>query len=480
MTRRVDAVVVGSGPGGAVTARVLAENGLQVLILEEGGRFEVDAFDPYSVEQMRHQYRNGGLTVALGSPPLAYAEGCALGGGSEVNSGLYHRPTSELLRAWSSANDVEGLDLASLEPWQRQVERELAVGPWPNPALPAASERLRRGAEVLGWAGLDVPRWARYTVGEGGVQVQKQTMARTYLPAAEKAGALVTTEARARRILRRGDRATGVDVVRRAGSRTYRERIDADHVFVCAGATQTPALLQRSGWHRNIGPNLSVHPTVKVVAEFDEDVNALGDLATYQVKEFAPWLSFGGSASSPSLIALALSSSWATFGHAVERWRNQVVYYAAIQSVGRGRVRALRGFEDPVVTYRLTRDDGGRLRSGLGRLTHLLLAAGARSVYPSYAGAQQVTDQATAARALSDFAPRKANVMTVHLTGTVPMGQDTSRAGADSFGRLHGAQNLRVNDASLLPWAPGINPQGTLMSVAHRNVDEFLSAHGRG
>jgi choline dehydrogenase-like flavoprotein len=35
--------------------------------------------------------------------------------------------------------------------------------------------------------------------------------------------------------------------------------------------------------------------------------------------------------------------------------------------------------------------------------------------------------------------------------------------------------NLRVNDASLLPDAPGVNPQGTVMAIAQRNVDEFLS-----
>jgi choline dehydrogenase-like flavoprotein len=85
-----------------------------------------------------------------------------------------------------------------------------------------------------------------------------------------------------------------------------------------------------------------------------------------------------------------------------------------------------------------------------------------------------VTDRLSAAAALSAFAPRRASVMTVHLAGTVPMGEN-GRAGADSFGRVHGAEHLHVNDASLLPWAPGVNPQGTLMAVAHRNVEHFLS-----
>jgi choline dehydrogenase-like flavoprotein len=65
--------------------------------------------------------------------------------------------------------------------------------------------------------------------------------------------------------------------------------------------------------------------------------------------------------------------------------------------------------------------------------------------------------------------------MTVHLTSSVRMGEDTRRAAADSFGRVHGATNLRVNDASLLPDAPGVNPQATIMAIAARNVDQFLA-----
>lgn len=468
--------MIGSGPGGAVTARALAEAGTDVLVVEEGGWVEPGVHEPYSVEQMRHQYRNAGLTVALGRPSVAYTEGCGAGGGSEVNSGLYHRPSAELLADWSRVQHVEGLDVESLAPWHDHVERELSVAPWPD-SLPAASEILRTGAERLGWAGFDVPRWARYTHDGDGVRAHKQTMTRTYLPAAVAAGAQVLTDTRVVRVRMRNGRAVGADVERRAGRVVHHERIDADHVFVCAGATQSPALLQRTGLRRNIGPNLSVHPTIKVVAEFDDEVNAPEDLPTYQVKEFGSWLSFGGSASRPALVALSLSEHWEEFGEAVDRWRHQNVYYAAIQSQGRGRVRALPGFRDPVVTYRLTREDSMRLRSGLGRLMHLLLAAGARRLYPSYAGAPVVTDAVEAAAAVQGFAPTRAGLMTVHLTGTVPMGEDTMRAGADSFGRVHGTRHLHVNDASLLPWAPGINPQGTVMAVAHRNVARFLEEH---
>ena len=64
--------------------------------------------------------------------------------------------------------------------------------------------------------------------------------------------------------------------------------------------------------------------------------------------------------------------------------------------------------------------------------------------------------------------------MTVHLTGTAPMGERAGRCPVDSFGNVRGVANLAVNDGSLLPSAPGVNPQGTIMAVAHRNVARML------
>ena len=313
---------------------------------------------------MRGQYRSAGLTVALGAPSVAYTEGCGAGGGSEVNSGLYHRPPAPLLEDWRTRWHVEDLDERRLDPLSAEIERELSVAPWPLAALPAPSSVLQRGAERLGWHGFDVPRWARYTVADDHVQVERQTMTRTYLRSALDAGAELWTATRAVALEHDGGRVSAVRLER--GGRV--QRVVAAQFFVCCGAVQTPALLQRSGLRRNIGHNLSVHPTVKAVAEFDAVVNDPADLATYQVKEFGSWLSFGGSASRQSLVALALSENWDAFGGAVERWRHQVVYYAATRSQGRGTVRAVPGRRDPLVTYRITGDDMTWLRTAMARL----------------------------------------------------------------------------------------------------------------
>jgi choline dehydrogenase-like flavoprotein len=75
-----------------------------------------------------------------------------------------------------------------------------------------------------------------------------------------------------------------------------------------------------------------------------------------------------------------------------------------------------------------------------------------------------VWDQVTRARA---------NVMTIHVFSSIRMGERPD-AGADSFGWVRQLPNVIVNDASLLPDAPGVNPQGTIMAIADRNCDHFL------
>ena len=46
---------------------------------------------------------------------------------------------------------------------------------------------------------------------------------------------------------------------------------------------------------------------------------------------------------------------------------------------------------------------------------------------------------------------------------------------SDSYGRVWGTENLFVNDGSLLPDAPGVNPQSAIMAIAARNAGKFLA-----
>lgn len=465
-------LVIGSGAGGATTAAILAEAGLDVLVVEEGAWVEQGSLVPFSLEQMDRQYRSGGVTVALGRPSIAYTEGRCAGGGTEVNSGLYRRPAESTLERWRSEWSISDFTDDEFFANCEEIERALSVRTVPGSHTPA-SERLRRGAAALGWDHDEIPRWMEYPEGGDASSGRRQSMTRTYLPRAVAAGARLLCEHRVARLVVDRGRALRAELIGPDGGPVT---VDFDDVVVCGGAIQTPALLQRSGFRGLVGRGLAVHPTVKLAARFGEEVNVADDVPVHQVKEFAPDLSFGGSASHPGLVALALTDSWATMREAVTAWPEIAVYYAAITSEGRGRVTALPGMADPLVTYRLTRRDRAVLGQGLARLALVMLEAGAVEVFPSFRGAPIVRGRADLAAMSDGFRATAASVMTVHLCSTVPMGDDTSRAAADSHGRVHGSVNVFVNDASLLPDAPGVNPQASVMAVALRNARRLAAA----
>jgi choline dehydrogenase-like flavoprotein len=465
---RCEIAVIGSGPGGAISACLLAEAGRDVLLLEEGPYYELESCQPFSVDEMVQKYRNGGQTVALGRNKIAYVEGRCVGGGSEINSGLYHRTPSDILELWRKDFAVEAISEKELAPHFEASEKELSVSFLPG-AAPPASLKLHEGATRLGWKSVEIPRWFHY--GEKTGQGTRQSMTKTFVPRFLKSGGRLLSNTRVERLRSEGGR---WDI--RAKHRSQSPlRIMADTVFVCAGAVQTPTILRRSGISENIGNSLQLHPTIKLVAKFAEDVNSAEmGVPVHQVKEFAPRLSFGCSISSPPYVALGLLDHAAYAQRTREDWRQLAVYYAMITGEGRGTVRTLPKFSDTLVRYELADADRRDLAEGLRKLAHILFESGAQAIYPGVSGCP-VLANANELRRLPDVVPHGlGNLMTIHLFSSCPMGEHRSKCAADSFGRLHGFNNLFVADASLLCSAPGVNPQGSIMAFARRNVLHFL------
>ncbi|HEY8523358.1 MAG TPA: GMC family oxidoreductase [Acidimicrobiales bacterium] len=470
-TLDTEVLVIGSGAGGAVTAARLAAAGRAVTVVEEGPDLDADAVEPFSLEEMVTKYRHSGPAAALGNPAIAYVEGRCVGGSTEINSGLYHRLPDYLAEEWRQTYDIDEFTPEVLDRYAAEIERELAVSPLPG-APPPSSAAIERGATKLGWRNVEFSRVFRYDERGRGV---KQTMSRTMLPKAKAHGARIVPDCRVVKLLRQGDRVVGARCRRQhPGGGIEQLTITADEVFVCGGAIQTPALLQRSGFRRGVGNGLKLHPTLKIAARFPHPVDH-GDVPMHRVTEFSPSLTIGGSASRRGQVALALADPGVPFEDALADWENVAVYYTAIRSEGSGRIIAVPGLRSPLVTYRLTDADLSRLARGLVHLGELLLAAGATELYPSIVGGP-------VARRLEDLGAwwdrvtrAGSNLMTVHLTSTVRMGEDRRRTVADSFGRVHGVRNLRVNDGSLLPDAPGVNPQAAIMTIAARNCDRYLA-----
>lgn len=465
-------VVIGSGPGGAVTATLLAEAGLDVLLIEDGAYLPLTSAPHFSREEIAQKYRNGGVTVAMGKAKVGYVEGRCVGGGSEINRGLYHRTPAAVLDTWRREFRVDALSAEELAPHFAACEQIARVSHLPG-AAPPLSSKLAEGASRLGWSAVEVPRLFRYASLGSGAPGTRQSMTETFVPRYLAAGGRLLADTRVRRLSRHGGR-WHLEALTAGGERTTALEITAETLFVAAGAIQTPALLRRSGITTNIGSTLRLHPMLKVVARFADEINLPGELEpVHQVKQFDPRFSMGCSMSKRPALAMALAERPEWLAEVDAHWRRMAIYY--VQSTGgRGTVRPLPLFHDPLVRVRFTGEELRDLAAGLKRLCECLFAAGAQVVYPSLTGAPALRSEADLASLPAALPPDCGNLTALHLFSSCPMGEDRSRCAADSFGRLHGADGLHLADASLLCGPTVVNPQGSIMAVAHRNAMHFL------
>ena len=469
-TLACEVLIVGSGPGGSVTASRLARAGFDVLLVEEGPDTRTSDVPPYSSAEMDLKYRNTGLTPCLGRARVTYAEARCLGGGSEVNSGFFQRAPDDILRAWN----IPDLDLAHLEPYYAEIVDRLRIGRVGALEGPTSS-KIKEGADLLGWASEEVARWIEsHPTVDGGWTFSRSGMTRTYIADAEAAGARVLSGLVVDSLVRSGGRVVG------ARARTVSGYLTQGHVdircryaFVCAGAICTPALLRRSGIKRRVGNTLELHPMVRVVASFDTvvDESAFG-VPVRQVHQFKPDLTLGCSVSSPSHLALWMAGRRPEEIDAIAP--RTAVFYALVRSATRGRIRKAPLFPDPIVFFDLSRPDYARLADGMRKLAELLFQAGAREVMLPMPG-QQPGHSLSEIDAMLARVPRvRPEVTAIHLFASCPLGV-AGEAPLDYYGKVRGLDNLFVNDSSMLPGSVGVNPQATVMAVALRNVEHFIA-----
>lgn len=479
-----DVVVVGSGAGGMVAATVLAESGLSVIVLEEGKHVPAAVHGAMRQSQsLRHLWRDGGMSVALGlggAPTVNVTAASGVGGSSLVTGGVCLRVPEAILAEWTRELGLVELGPEGLDPYYEEVERAVHVETVPVAMQSRSTQLYGDGAAKLGHPIKPLTRNTKGCKGCGrcnfGCPEQaKMSVDLSYLPRLIAAGGSVWADCLVERILHRDGRAYGVRGRLRSRERKRGPTIEvrAKVVVVACGGLHTPLLLKASGlapYGSQVGRNLTLHPGFRVFARFDETVrgwagamqSAYTDAYEHEhvtlMSLFIP----------ASVIAATIPGAGPAYAAGIEAIPNVAMFGAMVHDEGPGTVWRNPFGREPLVTYRMSARDQAAMRRGIRLNAETFFAAGAKEVYLPILGAPPLDADAFRRLDLDRIPGHRFECGSQHPLGTCRLGTSAAMGAVDPDGRLWDAENVVVADGSVLPTSLGVNPQLTIMAMATR------------
>ncbi|MFE3187816.1 GMC family oxidoreductase N-terminal domain-containing protein [Nocardia sp. NPDC059240] len=475
-----DVVVIGTGAGGAAVAARLTEQGLGVVMVEEGDYAGRDRFRGDPGERTQRYWRDGGYNLALGNSVLGVSTGRLVGGTTAINSGTAFRTPDTVLREWLDAGFPSDFTPEAFAPYLDEVAAELGIATADPRYLGRVADIIGRGADALGVTHGPLPRNAVGCDGQGQCVYGCPTDAKrssnvSWVPRALKGGAQLYTRLSVTRILMSDSRAVGVLAEgqdEHGAPRTVEIRARA--VVVATGTLMTPLLLRRNGINLPaLGRNLSVHPSLGAVAMMPTPgAPWTGIPQGYQVEGLGDELvTFEGVAIPPQFAAGVLPFHGARLTEWMNRWTHTEQFGAMVRDTGTGSVHHGPGGRT-LIRYHLTPRVQAALQHACAGLAELFLRGGAEAVALPIAGTPPIRtlDQARTVAEIA-LSPRRLRMMGPHPLGTARMGADARDAVVDFGHRVFGTSGLYVADGSVVPTSLGVNPQVTIMAFALRAAD---------
>jgi cholesterol oxidase len=515
--RTYDAVVVGSGFGGGITACRLAEAGWRVCVLERGRRFGRGDF-PESPEQapraLWHPSLNpGGLFELRLMRDVAVLGASGVGGGSLVYANVQLRAPPDVFdEAWPAAITRQALD-----PYYDRTEE--ALQPRPTPEQPplrriasfeALARRAGREAQRLPLAvhfGEDrrnpfsgAPQQGCTNLARcdlGCPRHAKNTVDITYLARAESMGAEVFPLHEAQQLEPPADDRGPW----RVGFRDLQYRnegsVEAPVLVLAAGALGSTRLLLKN--KRRLG---RLSPALGT--RFSGNGDALGlvfdpgadDVAGARI-DHGPVMTDALDFTPESRFMLADGGLPGNFAglldivrgfNALTGWRRQLVrlkqaaarLWASDQLVSPRDVKLARRppITDSLVFLMIGRDAAnGRMRLTplLRRFDVVWSKADSQGLFDAMrAKTEELAERAEATPFFALDAGPLGKFITVHPLGGAPMSDDPAEGVVDEHGGVHGYGGLYVSDGAIVPTSLGVNPSKTIAALAERNVEHLL------
>jgi choline dehydrogenase-like flavoprotein len=500
LRERADAVIVGTGAGGATLGVFLAERGWNVVLLEKGGFYRAEDFTQREQDGMADFNGRRGLDATVDNAMfLNYAE--AVGGSTVHYWGDSFRTPPDRLALWKNKFGIDWMTPSELDPHFQAIEGELGIH-IAGPELFNENNRLiQRGCEALGIEGGAVPTARVDCIACGWTQFgcaynRKSSQLITTIPRISNKGGRIYSDARVERIIIENGRAVGVEgtfLDRSTKQPLGRLRVDADHVILAGGALGTAELLQRSLQDDVVGKRLYVNPHFFVWADFGRTIdNQTGIPCAYAVHGFrqtrrdADGGYLGGgyimlaNHQAPGILSVMLAEAGTAHADRMKKYRQLGSTMSVIDEENPGRV-FLDGSGNRRTDFNVRGVDQQKAVDYLKNASRIFLAAGAKEVWiPDVYGTVVRSEADIEARiGLGSVQPNVQFCAGSHLVGTAPMGSD----GRDSFawptGEAHRVKNLVVADGAVLPGSVSLDPSLTIMGVARHIAMQLHDRAGR-
>lgn len=484
------AVVVGTGAGGAMMARRLAEAGVDVIALEMGKAHKPSDFNQREDEMFEALFQQRGAQ-ATDDQLIRILSGIGVGGSTVHNTNLCRRTPDPLLERWASEHGVSGADPTTMAPQFAATEAELDVTLMGPSAMNRNNALFKQGVEALGWRGGFLHHNRKGCLRSGFCELgcaydAKQNAAKVLIPGAIAAGARVYAGARVERVLVEQGRTVGVAgaiVDPDSGARRHGFTVKAKVVCLAGSAVRSPALLQASGITDPAGltgRNFRCHPGAIVAAVFKDPVESWrGIPQSYECTEL---LGFEDDSKRIWMVpgaAHPIGSAVMTPGFGPDHMRMMRLYprtAAVIVMVDELASGAVTARPDGSISIRhaLGAEDKAQLSKGLEAAARILLAAGAEEVLLPWTDPLRIRDESGLAAIQAHGVPDYDLALTgVHPMGTLRMGDDPRRAVVSSRGEHHGLPGLFVCDGSIFPTALGVPPQISIYTFS-RHISRFV------
>jgi choline dehydrogenase-like flavoprotein len=488
-----DVAVIGSGAGGAVIAKELAEMGHSVVVVEEGGYFTRKDFRCRPVESMLLMYRDRGQTFTLGRPICILPLGKTVGGTTTINSGTCLRIPPKVLKDWQENYGLKELGEEELGLFYERIEKFLYVQPADPEVVGTNNLKFKEGADKLGYSAGFLWRNAKECEGSGlcafGCPIDaKQSMNVSYIPEASNLGASIYTHCLAEKIAVENGRATGIlghFVDPDSGRKTKSIQVGTKVVVLAAGAIYSPYFLLKNKLANSsgqVGKHLRIHPCVGTGALFDQDIRCWDGIPqSVYVDAFfeEEGIMLEGAVTPPDVQSNALPYAGNEHARLMSQFSKIALFGSMVSDTTEGSVRALPFSHKPTMLYDLNKDDIRRLQLSVVHLAEIWFTAGAKRVYPMLARIPELTspEQVEELKRLklkgNDFI-----VTAYHPMGTCRMGGDPTKSVVNVNCETWDVKKLFICDASVFPTSLGVNPQMTIMAIATRTaayIDGVLS-----